>query len=203
VATLRHYRPEDLEDLYRICLLTGASGQDATTHYSDPELLGHVYAAPYGLYEPHNVFVVEDAEGVAGYIVGTHDSRRYEQRLEADWWPALRRRYADGSGTTEADRRMIGAIHKPFLASADFVGSYPAHIHMNLLPRLRGQRIGSKLLGLWVEQARSAGVRGIHLGAGTRNTGGIAFWGKNFARLREEPGAVWFGMDLLDSPDAP
>ncbi|MNL65347.1 Acetyltransferase (GNAT) family protein [compost metagenome] len=68
---------------------------------------------------------------------------------------------------------------------------------MNLLPRLRGQRVGTRLLALWIDKARTSGVTGIHLGASASNTGGIAFWTRSgFAPQREEPGVVWFGMTL-------
>ena len=43
---IRRYRSGDLRDLYRICLRTGKSGDDATALYRDPDLLGHIYAAP-------------------------------------------------------------------------------------------------------------------------------------------------------------
>ena len=58
--------------------------------FEDPRILGHVFAAPYGLFEPSLAFVAEDEAGVGGYIVGALDSRAFEERLEADWWPALR-----------------------------------------------------------------------------------------------------------------
>ncbi|WIY53805.1 GNAT family N-acetyltransferase [Devosia sp. YIM 151766] len=197
MAALRSYRRDDLEALYRICLETGDSGADATPLHNDPQLLGHIYAAPYGLLEPENVFVAEDAAGVAGYVVGTFDSTRFAERLEADWWPALRQRYADAREMTATDRDRIATIMRPHRSPAELVAAYPAHIHMNLLPRLRGQRIGSRLLEMWIEQARAAGIRGIHLGASASNAGGIAFWTRSgFTPLRADSGAVWFGMRL-------
>ncbi|UYN99851.1 MAG: GNAT family N-acetyltransferase [Devosia sp.] len=195
MVVLRRYQPSDLDALYRICVQTGDAGADATPLHNDPQLVGHVYAAPYGVLEPGNALVAEDEQGVAGYLVGTHDTDAFVARLEAEWWPELRTRYADAHGMTEADRNRIATIMRPHKNPADIVADYPAHIHMNLLPRLRGQRVGSRLLDMWVDQARNAGVSGIHLGASRSNAGGIAFWGKSFERLRED-GAVWFGMRL-------
>lgn len=43
---IRPYQPFDLPGMYRVCLQTGDSGRDATALYSDPDLLGHVFAAP-------------------------------------------------------------------------------------------------------------------------------------------------------------
>ncbi len=196
MVTLRRYRAGDLDALYDICLRTGDSGQDATELHADPQLVGHIYSAPYGVLEPDNVFVAEDDEGVAGYIVGTHDTDRFSAQLEQDWWPALRQRYTDVKGMTEADQGRIDAIMVPHRSPEDLVVTYPAHIHMNLLPRLRGQRVGTGLLNLWIEQAKAAKVKGIHLGASTRNAGGIAVWGKTFDELRRDEGAVWFGLAL-------
>lgn len=197
MATLRPYAPADLDGLYSICLKTGDSGRDATALHNDPQLIGHIYAAPYGVLEPDNVLVAEDEAGLAGYIVGTHDSDAFAERLDREWWPALQARYADSAGMTPADKGRIAAIMKPQRSPADLVATYPAHIHMNLLAQLRGQRVGTRLLQAWIDQARAKGVTGIHLGASATNTGGIAFWTRSgFTPLREEPGVVWFGMSL-------
>jgi hypothetical protein len=95
---MTHIRPvvaADLDALYRIALLTGDSGADASALHKDPRLVGHIYAAPYATLSPETAFVAEDAAGVAGYIVGALDTRAFEARLERDWWPALRAEYAD------------------------------------------------------------------------------------------------------------
>lgn len=197
MARLRPYAPDDLDALYRICLLTGDAGKDASALYRDPQLVGHIYAAPYGVLEPEHAFVVEDEGGVAGYIVGTHDSEAFSDRMERDWWPALRRRYAYATGLNAADRQRIGTIMRPERQPAQLTAPCPAHIHMNLLPHLRGRGIGSRLLGTWIEQARAAGVRGIHLGASATNAGGIAFWTRSgFTPALQTKGAVWFTMEL-------
>ncbi|MHA6298827.1 GNAT family N-acetyltransferase [Devosia sp. CAU 1758] len=197
MVILRAYTPADLDGLYSICLQTGDSGQDATTLHNDPQLIGHIYAAPYGVLEPDNVLVAEDETGVAGYIVGTYNSDAFAQRLDREWWPALRTRYTGATGMTTADKGRIAAIMKPQQSPPDLVAAYPAHIHMNLLERLRGQRVGTRLLQGWIDRARANGVSGIHLGASTTNSGGIAFWTRSgFTPLREEPGVLWFGMNL-------
>lgn len=196
MVELRPYLPGDLDALYAICLQTGAAGQDASPLHSDPHLIGHIYAAPYGVLEPENVFVAEDEQGVAGYVVGTFDTNRFSERLDAEWWPALRARYADARNMTQADRDRIDTIMRPHHSPAEIVTEYPAHIHMNLLSRLRGQRIGTRLLDMWVDRARAHGVKGIHLGASASNAGGIAFWSKSFQELGRDGGAVWFGMKL-------
>ena len=48
---IRPYHSTDLSSIYRICLLTGFNGGDATPHLKDPDLVGHLFAAPYAIYE--------------------------------------------------------------------------------------------------------------------------------------------------------
>ena len=87
-AHVRPYRPGDLDALYRICLLTGNDGQDATSLFHDPRLLGHLFAAPYGLFEPSLAFVAEDAQGVGGYILGALDTQAFEESWRASGGPS-------------------------------------------------------------------------------------------------------------------
>lgn len=199
MINLRSYRDGDLEALYEICLLTADSGKDASAMHNDRKLVGHLYSAPYGVLEPEHVFVAEDELGVAGYVVGTHDTDAFVAWQERDWWPALRRHYAalPDDALTDADRQRLAPIVTPSFNPADIVADYPAHIHMNLLPRLRGQRIGTQLLQMWIDQARTAGVNAIHLGANAANTGGVAFWTRSgFQPLRTIGRTAWFGMTI-------
>ncbi len=205
MTVLRPVRADDLEQIYQISLVTGDAGSDASKLHHDGKLIGHIYSAPYVLLSPETAFVVEDAEGVAGYIVGVFDTVSFEQRLERDWWPALRKAYADPQGdptTWSADQKRIAAIHHPSHVPAALVNAFPAHIHMNLLPRLQGQGMGTRLLDQWLTTARAAAVRAVHLGANANNHGALRFWGsRGFSRI--EPPLVdpsdptaWFGQKL-------
>lgn len=93
---IRGYRPGDRPALYQICLRTGDNGRDATGRYADPELLGHVYVGPYLALAPQLALVLDRGDGTpVGYALGAADSAAFAARCEADWWPALRRRYPD------------------------------------------------------------------------------------------------------------
>jgi len=68
---IRAFRPDDVVDLYRVCLATGDAGADASALHDDPELLGHLYVGPYAALEPEHVLVLEavggpTADGAAG-----------------------------------------------------------------------------------------------------------------------------------------
>ena len=77
---IRPYHASDLSSLYRICLLTGNSGTDASELFSDPDLLGHFYAAPYAVLEPELCFILTCCEFPCGYILGTHNSEDFYHR---------------------------------------------------------------------------------------------------------------------------
>lgn len=205
MVSVRTVRPEDIDQLYAISLLTGDAGKDATSLYRDGRLIGHIYSAPYAKLHPELVFVAEDGEGVFGYIAGVFDTIAFGQRLEREWWPHLRRLYADPEGDPalwNEDQKRISAIHHPKQAPAILVERFPAHIHMNLLPRAQGRGIGTALLDRWMANARVSGVKGVHLGANSSNHNGIRFWSsRGFVPVELPPSlasetTVWFGQDL-------
>jgi ribosomal protein S18 acetylase RimI-like enzyme len=201
VAEIRPYRPEDQSALYRICLETGDSGEDATSMYQDPEVLGHVYAGPYGALQPDLAFVVEDAEGVGGYVLGALDTAAFEERLEREWWPPLRARYADPDGKPRSeltpDERMARTIHHPSRTPADLLVRYPSHLHIDILPRLQGTGYGGGLIRTLLGALREEGSRGVHLGVGARNVRAIGFYRHmGFEELASESWGLLFGMSL-------
>lgn len=198
---IRPAHEDDLDAVYGICLVTGDSGRDASGLYSDPRLIGHIYAAPYVLLAPHLAFVVADEEGVAGYVVGTEDARSWERRLEQAWWPSLRRRYVDPDVSRRSawtpDQCLAHLLHHPKADPAVVCGSYPAHLHMNVLPRLQGQGVGFALLDRWIVAAAAYGVRAAHVGVSPANIRGARFWTRaGFAELQapqDGNDALWLG----------
>ena len=200
-ASIRPYRDSDLDDLYRICLLTGDAGQDATSMFDDPRILGDVWAAPYGLFEPSLAFVAEDKAGVGGYIVGALDSRAFEGRLEADWWPALRDRYPAPPSELPPDQwtpdqRAARFIHAPFPVPDELAKDYPSHLHVNLVPRLQSQGLGRQLMNTLIRALQEQGSAGVHFFVWPANQRAVGFYQHlGFTMISAEP-AVIFTMDL-------
>jgi ribosomal protein S18 acetylase RimI-like enzyme len=199
VPRLRPYRTRDHDAVYDICVRTGAAGGDATHLLRDPALLGHVYAGPYLALAPDLAFVVEDDDGVSGYILGAADTAEFEDRLEREWWPELRRRYPTyrTDGDAVFDDLLIALMHSPARAPADVVGTYPSHLHIDLLPRSQGQGWGRRLIDTLVERLRAAGSHGLHLGVATANTNAQAFYRVvGFTELDDDGVTVTFAMPL-------
>jgi GNAT superfamily N-acetyltransferase len=169
MVELRPYRPSDLDALHDICLKTGDGGADATHLYKDHRIIGEIFAAPYATLEPTRAFVAEDDQGVAGYILGTADTRAFEARCEAEWWPALRARYADTAEVPLRNRTReqwdAYYIHHPPANPQAVIDAAPAHLHIDLLPRLQGKGVGKRLMDTWLA---TVGHR-AHLGCQAEN----------------------------------
>ena len=71
---------------------------------------------------------------------------------------------------------MCHLIHHPARLPDSIVEAYPAHLHINLLPRLQGRGIGRRLVDRWRAKAASLGATGAHLVVGTRNEPAVRFY---------------------------
>ena len=199
---IRPYQPEFLPDLYRICLETGDSGRDASPQFTDPELLGAFFAAPYAILEPDLTFVLQDEAGVCGYILGSRDSNRFADWMKHEWLPRWRAKHPltvqahSSPETLRYQERIIGLMHRGYVPY-DCVLEYPAHLHIDLLPRAQGQGWGRALMNTFLDRLRELEVPGVHLGVGKSNPGAIQFYERlGFARLEEEEYVLVMGMEL-------
>jgi ribosomal protein S18 acetylase RimI-like enzyme len=204
-SRIRQYQPGDLDDLYRICLETADGGGDGTALFRDPRLPGHVYAGPYATFEPSLAWVAEDTAGVGGYVVGTLDSQAFEQRLEQDWWPALRTRYPApppelAAQLSAQEQRALASIHHPWATDKELADRYPSHLHINLVPRLQGRGTGRQLMATLLSGLGAQGSRGVHLLVGRGNQRAPGFY--RHVGFRELPvtDAQVFAMQLAELP---
>ena len=193
--TIRPYHPSDLYSLYEICLKTGDSGADATDLYQDPQLLGHMYAAPYAIFEPELCFVLTYAGVPVGYVLGTRESASFAERCEREWFPALRSRYPlPPAEDSSRDAGVIRAIHRMHTLHSEFA-AYPAHLHIDLLPVGQGQGWGRRMMQTFLDRLTALGVPGVHLGVGIQNERAILFYERmGFQRVLEA--STWLGLGM-------
>jgi GNAT superfamily N-acetyltransferase len=199
---LRPYSTNDLEALYAISLATAAAGRDAAHLYRDGRLMGAIYSAPYAVLAPDRVLVAADEQGVGGFVAGAFDTEAWQDRLERCWWPELRRQYPmpDPGSRREwnIDQRRIDMIHHPERTPPQVARDFPAHVHLNLVPRLQGRGIGRRLLLEWLSLARPHGVLAVHAGVNRANARAVAFWAAMGFRTVTPPElvsgrTVWMG----------
>lgn len=205
MVTIRPVNEADLDALYAISLATSDRGRDAGHLYEDPRLVGHIYAAPYAVLEPGLAFVAEDAAGVGGFVLGVTDTDAWRARLEKEWWPALRKTYRDPAEVPldrrNPDQRRAAMIHHPEAPPPDVTGAFPAHLHMNLMPRLQGRGVGTTMLNRWLAAASARGAASVHVGVNKENAGGVRFWSRRrFAAINLPANtgsrSVWMGRQI-------
>jgi ribosomal protein S18 acetylase RimI-like enzyme len=198
VPRIRPFRPGDEPALADVCLRTADSGADATGVLADDDLWAEVFVLPYVARHPDLAFVVETDDGrVAGYIVSAPDTRAFEEWFRTQWWPRHAQRWPQPD---EERTRQDGVLRYAYArrAGAEPYGdTYPAHLHIDLLPELQGQGWGRRLIDTLVEALRERGVTGLHLVAGAENAGAVAFYERiGFTPLPSHEGVRAFGRDL-------
>ncbi|TQM15542.1 GNAT family N-acetyltransferase [Pseudonocardia kunmingensis] len=149
--------------------LFGRAGEGAPT----ASLWGHVeseaavYLTPYMDLEPESLFVaVVDGE-LAGYLTGSlgtavpGENARMERairehRLVLRRGPAafFARSVVDVAGAALRRQPTAGELHDP---------RWPAHLHINLLPRARGTGAAAGLMEHWFARLRETGTPGCYL----------------------------------------
>lgn len=188
MTTLRAAALQDMPGIYRVCDETGGDN-------ANPELIGHIYAGPYVAHELGLARVVVDDEGVCGYLLGCADTRALEAWCETSWWPLLREQYPVGSGG--ADAGLVELLHSPEVAPASVVEGFPAHLHIDFLPRARGRGYGRALIEWLCAELAGRGIPGVHLGVGSDNANAIQFYEHlGFAAALPDGDTLWMTRAL-------
>lgn len=187
---LRPYRPSDAEGLRRVCLLTAELGGDATGLYVSDDLMPDVFATPYVEFAPDLAFVLDAGEGeeaggdagasaaerVRGYILGVADTGPFVAWYRERWVPRLAARYEHvvPSRTPCEHIRHLGFTPERMLLPE--LASYPAHLHIDILPEHQRQGWGRRLMQALVEALRARGVPGLHLTLAAANVEARRFY---------------------------
>ena len=190
-AVIRPFAPADADACYEICLRTGDLGGDATALHTDPRLIGEVWVGPYLERWPQHAVVIADESAIGGYIVGAPDTTEHERWLEKEWLPPLRLRYPiDAFPAGTADAACVRRLHDPHTTPEQLSSGWPAHLHIDLLPSMRGRGHGRALMNTFFASLREAGVGAVHAGASPQNRRAIAFYRRlGFRDLHG--GTVW------------
>ncbi|MBU5670551.1 GNAT family N-acetyltransferase [Paenibacillus brevis] len=150
---------------------------------ADHELLALRWIRQFLVTEPQNGYVLEhpDTGKVVGYIVCVTDTMVYEHEFEMTYFPQIMDRFNElevqGFEYLEENRRLLS-----FTGVQDTgidLASYPAHLHINILPAYQRSGYGGMLLSAYEENLRKRRVQGYHLGTAAGNTQGISFYKKH------------------------
>ncbi|HYK30453.1 MAG TPA: GNAT family N-acetyltransferase [Streptosporangiaceae bacterium] len=178
-ASIRRYRASDRDDVYDVCVRTGAAGQDARGRYSTDSLLGDIYAGPYLHIAPEHAHVLDNGERSVGYVIGTPSTREFVAAYLADWLPRMRGTYAPPAGTPASDEeRKLADMFGPEHMLRPELEPHPAHLHINLLPDYQGAGHGREMMATFLDSVAAVGARSCHLTVRAANTGALRFYDK-------------------------
>lgn len=195
---MRPAGPEDHDAIARICLLTGERGEDATGVHGDDTLLADVYATPY-LHGPGGFCLVwDDGGGALGSLLGTEDTATFQHWFSTSWWPAVRDLHLPAN---EAGAALVAAAEDPVRMLGPTVATYPAHLHIDLLPAVQGRGVGRALVGAMLVHLATREVPGVHLVAERANTAAQAFYPRvGFTAVAEDDDAVTWAQSVRSLP---
>jgi ribosomal protein S18 acetylase RimI-like enzyme len=198
--TIRRCQPRDEDAVYEVCLRTGDDGNDATPLFDDPKALGHIYVGPYMKLEPDLAFVLEDAQGICGYVLGALDSKKFYTTYLSDWLPNIRRRYAEPTGDPQQwtlTQRICALYYHPEIFWPEPYAEYPSHLHIDLLPRAQGRGVGREMMRVLLAALVERVSTGTHLAMALSNARAERFYKKlGFHELARRPEALYLGKRL-------
>ena len=115
MSVIRRYQPTDRSDVYRVCVMTGTGGGDATGLHANDNVIPDIFAEPYRAIEPDLAFVVDTGERRAGYVIAIGSTRlfarHYREALRGST-PILARSDAQGAVIVRAGQRRTLAARR-------------------------------------------------------------------------------------------
>ena len=92
---------------------------------------------------------------------------------------------------------LVALLHHTMRAEDAIVATHPAHLHIDLLPRLQGTGVGRRLMATMHDACRARGAGGVHLGVSHQNQRAIGFYRHlGYEVLREDDLSVTVGISL-------
>jgi ribosomal protein S18 acetylase RimI-like enzyme len=150
--------------------------------------------------EPDFAFVLEDAQGVCGYVLGAPDSKRYYHAYLNTWLPEIRRRYAEPTGDPsgwDETQKVYYQYYHPDIYWPEPYAEYPSHVHIDLLSRAQGRGLGKEMMAVILRALTTAGSSGVHLGLAVSNQRAERFYRKlGFHELARVRDVLYLGKSL-------
>ncbi len=199
-VVVRPYESRDRAQVRHVCYVTGYMGEPVDWLWRDAESFADLFTGYYTDAEPGSAFVAELDGVVAGYLLGCLDSRKA-------WSPAtifgrhfLRRGIGFRPGTAGVVWRSFGdividGVRRRLPPVSVYDARWPAHLHVDLLPSIRGIGVGATLMHRWLAALGEKGVPGCYLETLGENHGAIAFF-ESMGFRRQGPADIGAGVAL-------
>jgi ribosomal protein S18 acetylase RimI-like enzyme len=133
--------------------------------------------------------VLDDGNGrVVGYCIGAADTTTFAQRWRDVFTPVVDPALVPRPKVQSDDPLMEGSDIKHFREAVynahcsmlqpwpETLKTYPAHLHIDILPEFQRQGHGMALITAFLEAVKSRGANGVHLDMVRHNTNAWKFY---------------------------
>ena len=180
---VRRFQPVDREQIREIACQTASHRGALEQLFGDADVMADLLTRYYTDYEPASLWVAVDDNGhVIGYLSGCLRSVWRRRRMARTIFPrAVWRALRGGALWRRETWHLLRSILKTFglgegRRMKPILTRFPAHLHINLRPGVRGQGVGRALVERFEEQARDAEVPGVHARVHAANDGARGFF---------------------------
>jgi GNAT superfamily N-acetyltransferase len=156
-------------------------GSASASLWGHEESEAAVYLTPYMDLEPDSLFIAVVDGALTGYLTGCLDSSAFPS--EAERMKRAIRKYRlmfrpkpaafFARGLFDV---AISAIRRQPTAGDFNDARWPGHLHINVLPQIRGAGVGRALMTRWFERLIASGSRGCHLQTLVENSRAVLFF---------------------------
>ncbi len=177
-----YIRPASIKDekaVIEICHATFYWGNN----FPDPLLVGLRWAAGYIRHSPEYCFIAEDSRNEpTGYLLCAPDTLKYQKYYNENIAGEIRERLSLLRQNQPllysrfSDSFAPRTPHYSRPALQNICTDYPAHLHINLLPKARGTGTGGALMTQLFSLLDKSGCPGLHLLTGRQNTRAAGFY---------------------------
>ncbi len=182
---IRNYRDTDKKAVQNICLYS-----DGFENFSDSSInfLLSTYCDYYTECEPYNCFVAADDNDIAvGYIICAENYDSFIKKFNEEYFTRI----------PENDTVHLTYASHSTVLHQKYKDSYPAHLHIDILPEYQRMGLGHKLMDALLSHLREKKIKGIMLTLPPHNEKGMSFYKKyGFELLEILPDDTVFGMKL-------
>ncbi len=162
--TIRPYQSKDKEDVRFICL---ESADKTNASEYERNFLINTYCDYYIENEPYNCFVaVDDNDKAVGYILCAENFDKFNKVFEE--------KYAVKCLKFRSIYYLASKMS--VLEQKKYKNSYPAHLHIDLLPEYQHKGLGRQLINTLLSHLKDKGVKGVMLSVFIGNSGAIKFY---------------------------
>jgi len=195
-VNIRLFQEGDRQDVYRISADTAFFGEPVENFLDDRFLFCDAFTRYYTDFEGDYTWVAAVDDQVLGYLTGCVDTPAQHKRyLRHTITPLVGRvfrgKYQLGRKTWRYAFSMLAGVMRKEYPQVDHK-EYPAHLHINVDVSARGQRLGMKLMGAYLDQLSELSIPGVYLDTTDLNEAACGLYERTgFQLLASQPTRVW------------